>query len=106
MRPVNLARAIVFEYVLIILPVESIEYKQIDKILGHTIVSIRCRGDQSIRDHNELGTLNESNRIIKMTYRRVTKRFSMRIPIPQVSSCFQSINKGIDVVSYTMVENQ
>ena len=30
----------------------------------------------------------------------------MRIPIPQVSSCFLSIDEGVDVVSYTMVENR
>ena len=57
MRRMNLERAIVFEYVLIILPVHSIRYKQISKLLGRTIVSIRCRGGQSTRDHNELGTL-------------------------------------------------
>ena len=56
MRPINLARAIVFEYVLIILPVDSIKYKQINKLLGHTIVSNRCRDGQSTRDHNEPGT--------------------------------------------------
>ena len=55
MCPINSERAIVLEYVLIILAVDSIKYKQTNELLGHTIVSVHCRGDQSTRDHNELG---------------------------------------------------